>query len=100
MGAGSRVGQNIRAGESRQLLLKSWKLFHFHSRPPVHQGLLLGCRVIFLLLKVSDVLRLIMSLNCADRQALLAVVPISSSSGRHGTSPRPVHHLLGVGTWK
>ena len=48
--------------------LKSFRLLHFHYRQPISQGLLLGCVIIFILIKVSNLLRLTMSLDCADRQ--------------------------------
>lgn len=74
--------------------------FLFSLRQTHRSGLLLGRITIFLLLKVSDLLRLVMSLNCADRQTLFTDVPVSSSPQGHKTSPRPVHHLLTAGTWK
>lgn len=38
--------------------LKSFRLLHFHYRQPINQGLLLGCVIIFILIKVSNLLRL------------------------------------------
>lgn len=95
------MGQDIHIAErAGSCSSKSFKRLRCHRSGPVSQGLLLGRLTIFLLLKVSDLLRLIMSLNRADRQTLPINVLLSPSSQRHEISRRPLRHLLAAGTWK
>lgn len=69
--------------------LKPFRLLHFHHHQPISQGLLLGCVIIFILIKVSNLLRLTMSLDCADRQTRLPTSPYHPAPRDMESHPDP-----------
>lgn len=95
------MGQDVYTAEKADSYsLKSFKHSRCRDGKPVCQGLLLGRLTIFLLLKVSDLLWPITSLNCAERQTLLTNTPRPPAPQRHEIPRRPLRHSLAAGTWK